>query len=118
MLLAVVHRISFSYLLQLHVMIEYCIDCGMSKLETCKALSKIGVNEKVTDVTWTRLELENPDYFERYNSYLKKCEDLAQQEKETAANNAMISRCSSSCSLSTQQTAFDNNAAGFWYSCC
>jgi len=96
-------------------MIEHCVEAGMSKDKTCVVLAKHGVDARVTDIVWSRLEAENPEFFEIYGTYLKKKEESTQIQREMAVNNGM-SRCSSSCSLGTL-SAFDNNAAGYWYSC-
>lgn len=96
-------------------MIETCVEAGMGKDEVVMLLSTKGVDARVTDIVWSRLEDENPEFFELYNTFLKKKEETSQLQRERAMNNGM-SRCSSSCSLGTM-SAFDNNAAGFWYSC-
>lgn len=102
-------------MLQVHAMIEACVEAGMSKDAVCVLLERKGVDARVTNIVWSRLEAENPEFFEMYNTFLKKKEETSRIQRDIAANNG-LSRCSSSCSLGTL-TAFDNNAAGFWYSC-
>ena len=96
-------------------MIETCVEAGMGKEEVIVLLPRKGVDARVTTIVWSRLEAENPEFFEVYNAFLRKKEETTQLQRERPVNNGM-SRCSSSCSLGTM-APFDNNAAGFWYSC-
>lgn len=103
----------------MHILIEHCIELGKDCPETCYCLSFMGVDPKVTEIVWKRLESENADFFTEYKEYLRLKEEKEQQEKEAAANNAFMSRCDSACSLSSLAcTQVDNNAVGNWHSPC
>lgn len=103
----------------MHILIEHCIELGKDGPETCACLSLMGVDPKVTEIVWKRLESENADFFTAYKETLKDEKEKEQQEKETAANNALMSRCDSACSLSSLACAqVDNNGVGNWHSPC
>lgn len=110
-----VEQVTVADVERVHLMIETCVEAGMGKEEVIEQLARKGVDARVTDIVWNKLEAENPEFFEMYHTFLRKKQETGQLQRERAVNNGM-SRCSSSCSLGTM-AAFDNNAAGVWYSC-
>lgn len=82
----------------MHTLIELAIERGLTKTQTIAVLSKHGVHATVTSIVWTKLEEQNPEFFEVY----------AAVERERLNNNG-LSRCSSSCSLSTTQDVNNSN---------
>lgn len=77
-------------------MIERALEFGLSKAGTVAALSS-SIDTRVTTIVWERLEAENPGFFELYAT-------IERQSKG-------LSRCSSSCSLSTQDAAGNSKRA-------
>ncbi len=71
-------------------MIERALEFGLSKAGTVSALSS-SIDTRVTTIVWERLEAENPEFFNLYAT-------IERQSKS-------LSRCNSSCSLSTQEGA-------------
>ena len=44
-------------------MIETCVEAGMGKEEVIELLARKGVDARVTDIVWNKLEAENPEFF-------------------------------------------------------
>ena len=84
-------------------MIELAIEQCMNRTQCIAALQKNGIDATVTGIVWERLEQENPEFFELY----------ATVERERLNNSNGISRCSSSCSLSTVAAQDTNNRSPF-----
>jgi len=78
--------------LQVHAMIECCIEHGLGVEETCMALSRMNVDARITRIVWQRLERENPEFFLGLNERLSERRRMKKEHKP-------MSRCSSSCSL-------------------
>ena len=70
-------------------MIERALEFGLSKAGTVTALSTC--IDTIVTIVWDRLEAENPEFFDLYAT-------IERQSKS-------LSRCNSSCSLSTQEGA-------------
>jgi uncharacterized protein (TIGR01589 family) len=90
-------------------MIEGCLERGMDKQATCQHLEALHVDPRVTEIVWSRLEAENPEFFGLYKAYVTESVQLERQ-------NNCLSRCSSSCSLNTTQDA--NNVLSTGYGLC
>ena len=88
---------------QVHAMIELAIEQCMNRTQCIAALQKNGIDATVTGIVWERLEQENPEFFELY----------ATVERERLNNSNGMSRCSSSCSLSTVAAQDTNNRSPF-----
>jgi len=52
---------------KIHIIIEHCLLCGLSKDETLHVLAELAmVDKRLSSLVWDKLKQFNPDYFEEY----------------------------------------------------